>query len=705
MGSALVTLPDGRRAKVTYETQEQLESAVAELEQPASVQAGNNLRAIPRQLGLAARYAVEGAGALPAMVGNVVGGLYNAGADAIQGDGQGFRFPDQNAALSGALTSAGLPEPQGADERVVGDISRLMAGAATVAGGAGKLATGASGAGKELLTTLAANPGSQMASAAGAGAAGGSVREAGGGPWEQFAASLLGGIAAPVALSAAQSGGRQIANAARAALKPHEIDGQVQVVFERAGVDWGKLSASARQQLVEDAKAAVYSGQQLDDMALKRLADYRSTGATPLTGDITQDPGLLTKQRNLAKTQANMDAPGSLDLSLVQNQNAKAVLGALDESASSSKDAYATGQAVIDRTKSVDDALTVEKNAAYEAARDAAGQDFPLTPATFINKARLELDRQLKGKHLPAEISNTLDDIASGKAPFDVRVIDILKTDLATASRGAKDGNVRAAIKIVRDALESTEPKLGQFGGNQVVTKEAGDAIAAASKLPKEALALLDKARKLSASQFKWRESAPFIEDALGGSEPDRFVQKHVINGSVKNLAELRKLAGNDPILRDAVRTQLVGYIKARGGADTDVTKFSSAGLEKGLEQIGDRKLSMWFTPQEINKLKSAVNVAKYMQSQPIGSAVNNSNSGAMIVAKVLDFIQSKSKLVPFGEAMIAGPITNIRAGAQARQLQNVGNALVVPVPRQPLPAGAIALGAAVPPRNEDRRN
>ena len=136
MGSALVTLPDGRRAKVTYETQEQLESAVAELEQPASVQAGNNLRAIPRQVGLSARYAVEGVGALPAMAGNVVGGLYNAGADAIQGDGQGFRFPDQNAALSGALTSAGLPEPQGADERVVGVVSRLMAGWGSVACGA-----------------------------------------------------------------------------------------------------------------------------------------------------------------------------------------------------------------------------------------------------------------------------------------------------------------------------------------------------------------------------------------------------------------------------------------------------------------------------------------------------------------------------------------------------------------------------------------
>lgn len=672
---------------------------------PAAVQAGANLRDIPRQFGLAARYGLEGAGDVAGIVGNPIAAFGNKATEAL-----GLGTPFSTIGTSGLATQAadaiGLPSPEGANERVVADASRLLVGAGTMAGGANAVAKGATGAGNALLTTLAANPGSQAASAVGAGLAGGSVREAGGGPWEQFAASLLGGVVSPLALSATQAGVRQAESFLRQKMQPNEIEGQVKVVFERAGVNWGELSEGARRSLIEDAKGAVYSGQSLDDAALRRLADYRNVGATPLTGDITQDPGLITRQRNLAKTQANMAVTPGADLSQVQNQNAKTVLSTLDDAASSPKDAYATGQAVIDRVKTVDDAISSAKNAAYDTARDAVGQEIPLTPATFINKAWDELDRQLKGKYLPAEIRDTLAGIAKGEMPFDVRTIDILKTDLSRAMRkAANDGSAKAALSIVRDALESTEPKLGQFGGSQVVTGQAGDAMAAASKLPPEALRLLDKARKLSASQFKWRESAPFIEDALSGADPDKFVQKHIINGSVADLAKLRKLAGGDPILRDAVRAQLVGYIKARGGADTDVTKFSSAGLEKGLEALGDRKLTMWFTPQELSKLKSAVNVAKYMQSQPIGSAVNNSNTGAMVVGKVLDLIVSKSKLLPLGESLVSGPITNIRAGIDARQLQNVGDALAIPQPRQPLPAGALALGAAVPPGNQDRRN
>lgn len=656
-----------------------------------------------RQVGLAGRYAVEGALQLPGLIANVPASLANAGMDAAGVDWP--RFPDQNAAVSSALTQAGLPSPETSTERVVGDISRFAAGTGAAVKTAQTVANGAVGLTKAVAGELAAKPAAQVASAVGAGAAGGSVREAGGGPWEQFAASLIGGIAAPAALNKAQQMGQNVAGAVRRVLSPTEIDSQVQIVFERAGVDWRGLSEGARRSLVEDAKAAVYSGQNLDDAALRRLADFRAIGAKPLTGDITQDPGLISKQRNLAKQQANMGmAPGD-DLSAVQNQNAKIVIDTIDSTAGSADDAYATGQKIIERVKSVDDSLTAEKNAAYTAARDATGQDIPLTPATFINKAREELDRQLKGKHLPAEISNTLDDISSGKAPFDVRVIDILKTDLATASRGAKDGNVRAAIKIVRDALEATEPKLGQFGGNQVVTKQAGDAIAAVSKLPKEALALLDKARKLSASQFKWRESAPFIEDALGGAEPDRFVQKHILNGTVKDLAAIRKLTGDTPALRDGVRAQLIEYLKKKGGVDKDITTYTSKGLKDALEMLGDRKLTMWFTPQELSKLKSAINVARYSQGQTIGSAVGNSNTGAVVVAKALDGLNKWAAAAPLG---IGTTVSGVSTAVTSRQLQNIDSALRIPQKPtlvSPIPLSLGAIGAAVPPRDKDSRN
>lgn len=667
---------------------------------------------IGRQLGLTGRYAVEGALQLPGMIANVPASLANTAMDAAGVDWQ--RFPDQNAAVSAALTRAGLPQPETATERVVGDISRTLSGTGAVLGVAGNVAGGATGATQRAAETLAANPAAQAASAVGAGGAGGLVREGGGGPWEQFAASLLGGIAAPYALSKAQQAGQAAAGAVRRALAPNEIDSQVKIVFERAGVHWADLSEGARRSLVEDAKAAVYSGQQLDDAALRRLADYRVVGAKPLTGDITQDPGLITQQRNLAKQQANMGATLGDDLSSVQNQNAKTVLSTLDDAARSPSDSYATGQAIIDKVSSVDDAIATKQSALYKTARDAAGQDIPLSRRGFIDNAFDALTKENKLAFLPPEVRAMLNDISLGEVtvngqkyptPFDVRTIDSLKTTLAAASQ-SPNGNTRAAVKLVRQALDNVQPEahMPSFGGTQVATAADTAKTAQVAALPAEALKLLDKARKLSRTRFEWRESSPFIEDALTGADPNKFVQKHIIGGKVEDLAKLRKLVGGDPAMREAVRARLIEYIKNRGNADSDVTRFSSKGMEDGLKALGDRKLTMWFTPQELAKVKSAINVAKYMQAQPIGSAVNNSNSGAVVVAKALEGLQKVASVAPLG---IGTTINGISTAVKSRQLQDLGSALAVPSQPQPLPAVPLLFGAGavVPPRDKDSRN
>jgi hypothetical protein len=102
--------------------------------------------------------------------------------------------PLQRAASS-ALDAVGLPSPEGADERVIGDATRMMAGGGGLAGAAGKAATMLSGAPKAVASALGASPVMQGIAGAGAGAAGGSVREAGGGDLAQFGAALLGGVA------------------------------------------------------------------------------------------------------------------------------------------------------------------------------------------------------------------------------------------------------------------------------------------------------------------------------------------------------------------------------------------------------------------------------------------------------------------------------------------------------------------------------
>ena len=106
----------------------------------------------------------------------------------------------------------GLPQPQNALERVVGDITGTMVGAGGIAGIAGKVAPMAQGIPKALAKLLSSNPGALTASAAGAGTGGGLAREGGAGPWGQMAASLAGGVV-PAVPGMAASLGQSIRNA------------------------------------------------------------------------------------------------------------------------------------------------------------------------------------------------------------------------------------------------------------------------------------------------------------------------------------------------------------------------------------------------------------------------------------------------------------------------------------------------------------
>lgn len=146
---------------------------------------------VGRQLGLTARYAVEGATAIPA--------AFAAPVNRMLG------LPDPAQALSRGLTDAGLPQPQGGGERVVGDVSRALVGAGGSMGAGSLLQTAASPVAQGVGNILVSQPAIQAGSAiAGAGASG-LTREAGGGPGAQLAAGLGGALAVPAVTAGSQA--------------------------------------------------------------------------------------------------------------------------------------------------------------------------------------------------------------------------------------------------------------------------------------------------------------------------------------------------------------------------------------------------------------------------------------------------------------------------------------------------------------------
>ncbi|HEX3573816.1 MAG TPA: glucosaminidase domain-containing protein, partial [Rhodopila sp.] len=172
---------------------------------PSGDGASSFLGDLGHAVGLTARQGAEGLAS--------VGGLVIDPATAVLNKlAPSLHIPTTQSSMSQALDRLGLPTEQTGTERVVGDINRAMASAASGVGVGNVLAGAAAPLTASVGQALASNAGAQVASAAGSGAGSGLAREGGLGPVGQTVAGLV-GAATPAAAQAAAAGARNLAGA------------------------------------------------------------------------------------------------------------------------------------------------------------------------------------------------------------------------------------------------------------------------------------------------------------------------------------------------------------------------------------------------------------------------------------------------------------------------------------------------------------
>ncbi|MCE3606917.1 hypothetical protein LXA47_25410 [Massilia sp. P8910] len=615
---------------------------------------------VPRQTGLAARYGIEGlGGTFDSFVGNPLRTL----AAPIFGN-------KPRADTGGALANViGLPSPANAQERVVGDATRLVAGSAGIIGAAGKAATMTNGTTQAVARTMAAAPVKQLASGAAAGGAGGYTRETGGNEGSQLLASLAAGLATPFTMGSAERLGGAIGSRFRPGAPPvspqqqqAQIDLTINSALEQSGIKLGDLPAQVAQSIRQDVAKAYKISPDLSPDAVRRLADYRLTGTTPTAAGLLRDPGTFTRQKNLAKVGANSKEPAAQQLSLTEEANNRQLTTGLNGlGAGTADDAYTGGSKVMDALSARNARAKALIDQRYSAARATDGRSASLDPSAFTQRANNLLDDAMLGGKLPSDVRNLLNKAAKGEMPLTVDVAEQFKTRIGELQRSTLDKAERKALGMVRSALDDTPLLPGQQIG-----QEAMDAFGHARALNRKWMGIVEK--------------TPALQAVRDGIEPDQFVQKFIVgsggNANVMDVNMMRNSIKKSPEAMDAVREQITSFLKTKAlnGAADEVGKFSQSAYNKALAQIGDRKLRLFFPADQIAQMKAIGRVASYEQVQPVGSAVNNANTAAAGGAMMLDRIANLPFLsrLPMGKAMLADPLENIALSMQAKRSMNV---------------------------------
>lgn len=687
---------------------------------PFGQQLNDSIRDLPRQVGLTARYGIEGVGDTLDFVASPIRAGLNAVlptkkptvTDLISTQDARARPAIEGRSGKVLADMLHLPEPATARERVVGDATRMLAGGAVPIATAARAAQGTTGVTRAVSQQLAANPVHQLASAAAAGGAGGYTRETGGNDGSQFAASLAAGLATPLGIGAAQrvAGplGRLLRPATPTPQQAQEINVTINNALRSSGLTLEQLPAQVAQSIRNDVAAAFRTSDQVSPDAVRRLADYRLTGLTPTAAGLTLDPAVVTRQKNLAKVGINSRDQVAQHLGQTENRNNKLLTEGLNKlGAGAADDAYAGGYRVIGALERRNERANDVIGRLYDRARDSQGRSAALDHVTFTNRAADLLHEANVESFLTPDIRNKLNGFADGSIPLTVEIAEQFKTGIGRLQRNSTDGNVRFALGAVRQALDEA-PLLNQrapaaptaFRGNQVsVPGGLGPANAPAQNLGQDAIDAFNKARRVNRAWMQTVERTPALQAVRDGVEPDKFVQQFIVGGgkdaSFSAVAQLKHSIKANPVAMQSVREQIAAHLKSRAlnSAEDEVGRFSQAGYNKALNAIGDRKLRLFFSQQEIDQMKALGRVASYEQFQPVGSAVNNSNTAAAAGALVDRFLsQSVLSKIPFGQAAIGDPLQNITVGIQSGRTLDVPRNLVAPQmlgPRQP--AGMLA--------------
>lgn len=417
------------------------------------------------------------------------------------------------------------------------------------------------------------------------------------------AGAVTGAVLTPVIAKTGQFIAKKVNGLLARARPPQDAAQEAERIVAAALAETNQKASDLPPDYMDFLKAKVTeslkSGNPLDAAALLRQQDFRRLGTEGTLGQITRDPSQYAAERNLR----GIAGVGEPLLNRFESQN-KALQGAF---ANTADDAYNAGSALQRRLAKIDKGMSSAVSKAYTAARESSGASDELN---LTGLAQDYADVLFKfGDKVPSGIRNQFDQygLMTGKQAKIMTVNDAESLIKSINDHVGSDKATNTALGYLRNAVK------------KAVTDTSSDVFAQGRTLAKQRFGLLDAIPALKAA-------------SEGTADPDSFVLKYVINGKTDDVAGLAKILQGQPEFNET-RAQIVQHLQraAFGENPAGDAAFSPARYAQTLRKLGDGKLSSFFTPQEIDLFKTAGRVGAYINSHPVASPVNTSNTAAMV--------------------------------------------------------------------------
>ena len=384
---------------------------------------------------------------------------------------------------------------------------------------------------------------------------------------------------------------------ARARLKAYE---GIAKAANDIGVKVTDINPAQIQQLIQTLIDSSKAGKDLDPAALLRKSDFEKLGMEGMTGQITREPLQYSRELN-----SRAAVP---EISQKLADEAEQLRSHMNNLAGESLDMHKGGKTLISAVKAIDNKIRANISRLYGEAKASTGKDLEL-PINDLHEALKTIKTDFPDS-IPSGIISRLEQYGIDSGTPTSKALTIEEVDyLEKFLQNNKDSSRRTnlALSRIKTALRDT------------VKNAAGDAGPFAPAV------------KEAAQRFSLQNAIPALKKVADGkAKPDSFVRNFIINADTDEVTGLAKLLNEyDPAAYAQAKGQLGAALKkaALGNNAAGDASFMQERFATALNNIGDTKLSAFYSPEQIDKLHTLSRVSAYIQKSPAAGVVNASNT------------------------------------------------------------------------------